>query len=92
MSVDVATTVIHRALDPTGLIYGALEDKPDYKSPNMGSLVQSVYDEVDETMSKLSIPELIGKKRDGNSLDAKEIQLFVDSVTKNTMQECQIGN
>lgn len=38
-----------------------------------------------------SIPDLIKKKRDGQELSTEEIQTFIDAVTNQTMQECQIG-
>uniref|UniRef100_UPI0037E82941 thymidine phosphorylase-like n=1 Tax=Semicossyphus pulcher TaxID=241346 RepID=UPI0037E82941 len=38
-----------------------------------------------------SIPDLIRKKRDGETFCDEEIKTFVEAVTNKTMQECQIG-
>ncbi|XP_028305435.1 thymidine phosphorylase isoform X2 [Gouania willdenowi] len=39
----------------------------------------------------LSFPELIRKKRDGETLTDDEVKAFVDAVTEKTIQESQIG-
>ncbi|XP_072097559.1 thymidine phosphorylase isoform X1 [Mobula birostris] len=39
----------------------------------------------------INISEMIRKKRDKQSLSAEEIHYFVQGVTKQTIQECQIG-
>ncbi|XP_074554722.1 thymidine phosphorylase [Halichoeres trimaculatus] len=38
-----------------------------------------------------SIPDLIKKKRDGETLSDEEIKTFIQAVAKETMQDCQIG-
>ena len=57
----------------------------------MGSQDQNGYRFHREAMRPLSLPELISKKRDGRPFSKEEVQLFVDSVTDKSMQECQIG-
>lgn len=39
----------------------------------------------------LSIPDLIKKKRDGEELSIEQIQTFINAVTNQTIQGCQIG-
>ncbi|KAM4615206.1 thymidine phosphorylase [Polymixia lowei] len=39
----------------------------------------------------LSIPELIKKKRDGGMLTEEEIKAFIQAVTQENIQHCQIG-
>ncbi|KAK2160397.1 hypothetical protein LSH36_134g04034 [Paralvinella palmiformis] len=56
----------------------------------MGSQDQNGYRFHREAMRPLSLPELISKKRDGRPFSKEEVQLFVDSVTDKSMQECQI--
>ncbi|XP_053112715.1 thymidine phosphorylase isoform X2 [Hemicordylus capensis] len=41
--------------------------------------------------SRISFPEIIRKKRDGKKLEEQEICYFVQAVTKQTLQEGQIG-
>ncbi len=38
-----------------------------------------------------SFPELIAKKRDGESLSAQDIQRMVDGIVSGDLQEAQIG-
>ncbi|XP_041637003.1 thymidine phosphorylase [Cheilinus undulatus] len=39
----------------------------------------------------LSVPDIIKKKRDGETLSDEEIRTFINAVTDRSMQECQIG-
>ena len=39
----------------------------------------------------LSIPDLIAKKRDGLELSPKEIEQFIEGLSNETVQDCQIG-
>ncbi|XP_028255724.1 thymidine phosphorylase [Parambassis ranga] len=39
----------------------------------------------------LSIPELIKKKRDGETFSDEEVRAFVQAVTEKTIQDCQTG-
>ena len=42
-------------------------------------------------MPFFNIRDLIIKKRDGKPLNKDEIQYFVDCVSKNNIEECQLG-
>lgn len=39
----------------------------------------------------LSVPKIIQKKRDGGELTPKEINYFIQSLTKNAVADSQIG-
>ncbi|XP_071770428.1 thymidine phosphorylase [Centroberyx gerrardi] len=39
----------------------------------------------------LSVPELIKKKRDGGTLSDEEVKAFIQAVTTQNIQDCQIG-
>ena len=39
----------------------------------------------------LSIPDLIAKKRDGLELNANEIKQFIEGLSNDTVQDCQVG-
>jgi len=41
--------------------------------------------------NSLSIPDLIAKKRDGLELSPAEIQQFIEGLSNDTVQDCQIG-
>lgn len=43
------------------------------------------------TQSLLSIPDLIGKKRDGLELSPDEIKQFIEGLSNDTVQDCQVG-
>jgi len=42
-------------------------------------------------MSLFNFRDIIVKKRDGQSLNEDEIQYMVDCISKNTVEECQLG-
>ncbi|CAB1417405.1 unnamed protein product [Pleuronectes platessa] len=44
-----------------------------------------------DQINMLSIPDLIKKKRDGETLSDEEIRTFITAVTNQSIQECQIG-
>ncbi|XP_034433648.1 thymidine phosphorylase isoform X3 [Hippoglossus hippoglossus] len=44
-----------------------------------------------DQVNMLSIPDLIKKKRDGETLSDEEIRTFINAVTNQTIQECQTG-
>jgi len=44
-----------------------------------------------KTENLLSIPDLIGKKRDGLELSADEIKQFIEGLSNDTVQDCQVG-
>ena len=51
----------------------------------------STENDVERKARRLPFPQLIAKKRDGETLSPEEIQQFVDGVTQKDIQECQIG-
>ena len=57
----------------------------------MGSKGQTLNEVDKRERAELSIPFLIGRKRDGREFTKEEIQVFVDGVTTNSMEESQIG-
>jgi thymidine phosphorylase len=41
--------------------------------------------------NQLSIPDLITKKRDGLELTQDEIKQFIEGLSNDTVQDCQVG-
>ncbi len=41
--------------------------------------------------NSLSIPDLIAKKRDGLELTPDEIKQFIEGLSNDTVQDCQVG-
>ena len=44
-----------------------------------------------QSANMLSIPDLIIKKRDGLELSSNEIKQFIEGLSDDTVQDCQVG-